>query len=44
MIEKHISVEESVWKKLRTMAKEQDRTMRAVISRLINDAFDKRSK
>lgn len=42
MEEKHISVEKDIWAKLRAMAKAEDRTMRAVISRLINEAFDKR--
>ena len=41
IIEKHITIEESVFKKLRLIAKTEDRTMRAVVTRLINLTFDK---
>jgi len=38
--EKHLTVEKNVFDKLRTMAKKEDRTMRAVLTRLINKAFE----
>lgn len=40
IVEKHVTLEESVFKKLRTLAKKEDRTMRAVLTRLINKAFE----
>lgn len=38
--EKHVTIEESVFAKLRAIAKREDRTMRAVLHRLINKAFE----
>jgi len=39
IVEKHLTVEEGVFAKLRAIAKKEDRTMRAVLTRLINKAF-----
>ena len=40
IVEKHVTIEESIFKKLKTIAKKEDRTMRSVLHRLINDAFN----
>lgn len=40
IVEKHVTVEEGVFAKLRTIAKKEERTMRAVLTRLINKAFE----
>lgn len=39
--EKHITVMEDTFSKLRIISKREDRTMRAVITRLINNEFQK---
>ena len=40
IVEKHVTIEEGVFKKLRTISKKEERTMRAVLTRLINKAFE----
>jgi len=40
IVERHATLEESVFEKLRTIAKKEDRSMRAVLTRLINKAFE----
>lgn len=40
IVEKHVTIEESVFKKLKTLAAKEARTMRAVLTRLINNAFE----
>ena len=42
IVEKHVTLEESVFKKLRAMAKREDRSMRAVLTRLIKKAIEER--
>lgn len=39
IIEKHITVTDEIHSKLRTIAKRENRTMRAVVSRLIENEF-----
>jgi len=43
IVEKHVTIEQGVFAKLRTIAKKEDRTMRAVLTRLINKAFEEMS-
>ncbi len=40
IVEKHVTIEEGIFAKLRAIAKKENRTMRAVLTRLINKAFD----
>jgi len=44
IVEKHVTVDESVHNMLRILAKEQRRSMRAVISKLVEDEFQTRKK
>jgi len=39
LIEKHVTIELSVFKKLQKMAELEQRTMRAVLTRLIHNAY-----
>lgn len=41
VVEKHITVDESYHNMLRALAEKQRRTMRAVVSLLIKEAFEK---
>ena len=41
IVEKHVTIEETIFNKLRIIAKREDRTMRAVLHRLINEKFNK---
>jgi len=41
VVEKHATMDEPVYDKLVHIAKKEDRTMRAVISRLINNEFER---
>jgi len=40
IVEKHVTIEKSVFEKLKTLATKEARTMRAVLTRLINKAFE----
>jgi len=40
IVEKHITVDELIFDKLKLIAKKEDRKYRAVVTRLINKAFE----
>ena len=44
VVEKHVTIEDSVFAKLKVISKRENRTMRAVLHRLINSEFDKDKK
>lgn len=44
VVEKHVTIEDSVFTKLKAIAKRENRTMRAILHRLINSEFDKDKK